>query len=73
MELSGKNKIVADGLRRFNRGKKTVTSKSIEQKYAKELASATPAEKTEIHKRMAEDLLRHGKMLNHKPSAGSLW
>ena len=68
-----KNELVADGFYRFLRGKKTTSSKSIEEKYTAELANAGPGEKTKIHERMVEELLRHEKMLNHKPSAGTLW
>jgi hypothetical protein len=65
-----KNKFVADGFRRFLRGKKAVTPESIEKKYAKELAAAKPAQKTQIREQMARDFLRQQ---NHKPSPGTLW
>jgi hypothetical protein len=65
-----KNKFVADGFRRFLRGKKAVASESIEKKYAKELAAASPAQKAQIPEQMAQGLLRQQ---NHKPSPGTLW
>jgi hypothetical protein len=65
-----KNKFVADGFQRFLRGKKTVTSESIEKKFAKELAAASPAQKAQIREQMARDFLRQQ---NHKPSPGTLW
>jgi hypothetical protein len=68
-----KNKFVADGLRRFMRAKRVFSSESIEQKYAAELANATPAQKLEIRKRMAQEYLRREKFVNHKPSPGTLW
>jgi hypothetical protein len=68
-----KMNFVVDGSRRFWRGKETLASRSFEQKYAAELARANPAEKETIHKRMAEENLRREKVLNHKPSAATLW
>jgi hypothetical protein len=68
-----KNKFVADGFRRFLRGKETVTSESIEKKYAKELAAASPAQKAQIRERMVEEYSRRSKIENHKPSPGTLW
>jgi hypothetical protein len=65
-----KNKFVADGFRRFLRGKKAVTSESIEKKYAKELAAASPARKAQIREQMDRDFLQQQ---NHKPSPGTLW
>ncbi|HEX3889795.1 MAG TPA: hypothetical protein VHX90_03000 [Verrucomicrobiae bacterium] len=65
-----KNKFVADGFRRFLHGKKAMTSESIEKKYAKELAVASPAQKAQIREQMAQDFLRQQ---NHKPSPGTLW
>jgi hypothetical protein len=65
-----KNKFVADGFRRFLRGKKALTSESIEEKCAKELAAASPAQKARIRERMAQEILRRQ---NHKPSPGTLW
>ncbi|HEY1489888.1 MAG TPA: hypothetical protein VGF90_02515 [Verrucomicrobiae bacterium] len=43
-----KTKFVADGYRRFLRGKNAATSESIEKKYAAELAKADPAGKVLI-------------------------
>jgi len=65
-----KNKFVADGFQRFLHGKKTVTSESIEKKYAKELAVASQPQKAQIREQMAQDFLRQQ---NHKPSPGTLW
>jgi hypothetical protein len=64
-----KNKFVADGLQRFLRGKKTIQSEFVGEKYAAEF----PEEKRKIRARVAEEFLRREKMLNHKPSAGTLW
>lgn len=68
-----KNEIVAEGGFRHWLGQRALKSKSIEEKYAGELAKAGPDEKKEIYERMAEETHRHNKMLNHKPSAGTLW
>ena len=68
-----KNEFVANGYRRFVRGKKAVTSESIEKKYAAELAKASPVEKNQIRERMTEEFLRLSKNEGHKPSAGTLW
>jgi len=65
-----KNKFVADGFRRFLRGRKAATDESIEKKYAAELAAANPAQKAQIREKMARDFLRQQ---NHKPSADTLW
>jgi hypothetical protein len=68
-----KNGFVADGFRRFLRGKKTVTSESIEKKYARKLTVASPAQKAQIRERMMEEYSRRSKIENHKPSPGTLW
>jgi hypothetical protein len=68
-----KNKFVADGFRRFLRGKKALTAESIEKKYAVELATASPAEKLQIRTRMVEEYSRRATIENHKPSTGTLW
>jgi len=68
-----KSKFVADGYRRFLRGRKAVSSESIEAKFAAELAKASPAEKILIRERMLEEYSRRIKMENHKPSPGTLW
>jgi hypothetical protein len=65
-----KNKFVADGRQRFLRGKQVLSFESIEKKYAKELANASPAEKLQIRERMVREFLRQQ---NHKPSPGTLW
>jgi hypothetical protein len=68
-----KSKFVADGYRRFLRGKKAVTSESIEAKYAVELAKAGSAEKILICERMVGEYSRRITTENHKPSPGTLW
>jgi hypothetical protein len=68
-----KNKFVADGYRRFLRGKKSVASVSIEKKFAAEPAKASPVEKNQIRERMMEEFLRLSKNEGHKPSVGILW
>ncbi len=68
-----KNNFVADGLSRFLRGQKNAQSKSIEQKCAAELANAGPDENGKIRERMAAEILRREKVLNHKPSSATLW
>ena len=68
-----KNKFVEDGSRRLWLGKKALASEPIEKKFAAELANAAPGEKEVIRKRMAEEISRRAKALNHKPSAGTLW
>jgi hypothetical protein len=65
-----KNGFIADGSQRFFRGKKTATLDSLEQKYAKELAAVSPAQKAQIREKMSRDLQRRQ---NHKPSPGTLW
>jgi hypothetical protein len=65
-----KNGFVADGRGRFLRGKKALTTGSIEKKHAKELAAASPAQKTQIREQMTQEFLRQQ---NHKPSPGTLW
>ena len=71
--MRAKNELVANGYRRFLRGKKAWTSESIEAKYAAEFANANPAQKLEIRKRMAEEFLRRGKAIDHNPSPATLW
>jgi hypothetical protein len=68
-----KNKFVADGPFRFLRGKKNAQSDFIEKKYAAELANAKPVESAKIRERMAAEILQREKVLNHKPSAATLW
>ena len=68
-----KSEIVADGHRPFLQGKKSRTSESIEEKYVAEMAGASPEEKTKIQKRKAEEFLWREKILNHRPSARTLW
>jgi hypothetical protein len=72
VELKGhmKNQIVADGYQRFLRGQKALSSESLEAKYAKQLAVASPAEKTQLRQQMAEELLRKK---SYKPSPQTLW
>lgn len=68
-----KSNIAEGGLRRLLHGQRALKSESIEKKYAAALAKAGPDEKREIYQRMAEEALRRNKMLNHKPSTGTLW
>jgi hypothetical protein len=68
-----KNKFVADGYRRFLQGKKALIAESIERKHAAELASAGPDKKAKIQERLAAELVRREKALNHQPSAATLW
>ena len=68
-----KHQIVADGTHRHFWGKRALSSQSIEEKFAKELATATQEEKKEIYERMADEAMRRKKMLDHKPSAKALW
>ena len=68
-----KNHFVADGLSRFLRGKKNAQFDSIEKKYAAELANAKLVESAKIRERMAAEILRREKALNHKPSGATLW
>jgi hypothetical protein len=68
-----KNQFVADGYRRFLRGKRNAQSDSIEKKYAAELANAKPVENAKNRERMAAEILRREKALNHKPSGATLW
>ena len=67
------NEIVADGGFRHWFGQRALSSEFIEKKYAAELAKAGPDEKKKIYERMAEEALRRHKMLNHQPSAATLW
>ena len=55
------------------RAKRMAASDSTEKKYAVEMANARPDEKEKIRERLAKESLRHGKALNHKPSAATLW
>ncbi len=71
--MKAKNEFVADGFRRFMRGRKAWTVESIEAKYTEELAKAGSARKLEIRERMVEEFLRREKAMNHRPSPGSLW
>jgi hypothetical protein len=68
-----KNKFIADGYQRFLRGKKAVTSESIEKKYVAALAKASPAGKMQIQERMVAEFLQRRKMAAHKPSPATLW
>jgi hypothetical protein len=65
-----KNGFVADGHRRFLRGRKTLSPESMEMKHAGELASASPAQRAQIREQIARNLLRQK---NHKPSPAALW
>jgi hypothetical protein len=65
-----KNGFVADGHSRFLRGKKAASMETIQEKCAKELAAANPAQKAQIQAQMTRRFLRQQ---NHKPSPGTLW
>jgi hypothetical protein len=67
------NTIVAFGGLRLRLGQKAMASESIEKKYAAELATAAPAEKKEIYQRMSDEIEKRRKMMDHKPSAKTLW
>ena len=67
-----KNAFVADGLRRFLRAQRTMTTEAIEKKYARQLAKAGPEQKRKIHEQMAREL-RAQKSPAHRPSPGTLW
>ncbi len=71
--MAVKNHIAADGAWRLLRGQKAASSESIEKKYAAELAKAGPAEKKEIYQRMSDEIEKRRKMMDHKPSAKTLW
>ena len=74
MELTNKNRFVADGLQRFFRAKRNLpTSEEIEKKFAGKIANATPAEKIKIRQEMIRELSRREKTAGHYPSAGTLW
>jgi len=68
-----KNEFVADGPFRFLRGKKLAVPGTIAKKYAPALATASPAEKTQIQERMAAEILRREKTAGHQPSPATLW
>jgi len=68
-----KNQIIADGHRRFLRGKKALLSESVEERYAVELAKADPHQRLLIRRRMVEEYLYRKKIEDHKPSAATLW
>jgi hypothetical protein len=68
-----KNKIVADGESRLWWGQKAMASESIAKKYAAELAKAGLGGKKEIYRRMTDEIERRRKMVDHKPSAATLW
>jgi hypothetical protein len=56
----------------FVRGKESGLWKTIETKYAEDLASASPLKKLRIKLQMQREFLRRRKE-GHKPSAGTLW
>jgi hypothetical protein len=57
----------------FARSNEKVLWKSIEAKYADQLARASASQKLEIHKRMVEESLRREKAMRHRPSSATLW
>jgi hypothetical protein len=64
------NSIISGGFGRLRKGQKKLTLKSLEKKYAKELAEAPPHQKGEIYQRILDE---YNRQKNHKPSAGALW
>jgi hypothetical protein len=68
-----KNEFVADGYRRFSRGRKSRTAESIQKKYAEALAGASPVQKLKIHAQIMKEKWRGAKAESHKPSPGALW
>ena len=68
-----KNKFVVGGSQRLWLGKKALASESVEKKYAVDLAKADPDEKEKIRERMAKENQWRTKVLDHKPSAATLW
>jgi len=67
------NRIAADGPRRFARGKWAMKAESVEREFGAESANVSPDEKKKMRERTAKENARREKMLNHKPSAGTLW
>jgi hypothetical protein len=67
-----KNGFQSHGSIEFARGKESGLWKSIETKYAAELAAASPLKKLRIKFRMHRELLRLRKE-GHEPSAKTLW
>jgi hypothetical protein len=68
-----KSQFWTGGGRRLFQGQKELKSESIETKYAAAPAHAGPEEQRQIPGRMAEESLRRDKMMNPRPSAGTLW
>jgi len=67
-----KTGLVETGPSRFRRGKETALWKSIEAKYADQLASARPLQRLKIKAQMRCEFLRR-RNEGHSPSPGTLW
>jgi hypothetical protein len=67
-----KTGFMSDGPVEFARGKEAMLWKSIEAKYADELASAPLLKRLRIKSRMHREFLRRRKE-GHEPSPGTLW
>jgi hypothetical protein len=67
-----KNGFHSHGSIEFACGKESGLWKSIETKYATELASAAPLKKLKIKFQIQREFLRRRKE-GHRPSAGTLW
>jgi len=67
-----KNGFTKGGPFNFSRAKESGLWKSIQTKFAEELASASPLRKLKIKFRMHREFLRRRKE-GHKPSPGTLW
>jgi hypothetical protein len=67
-----KTSFQAMGPLEFVHGKESALWKSIEAKYASQLASATPFQKVKIKSRRQCEFLR-GRKEGHAPSPGTLW
>lgn len=68
-----KNRIVADGHDRLLDGQRAIRSIFPGKKHPAEQTTARADGKDQIDQRAEEELRRHQKMVNHKPSAGALW
>jgi len=64
---------VSNGPERLFLGQRALKAQSVQKIFAKELENATPGQKKEIHERMTIAAARRQKMLDHKPSAKTLW
>jgi hypothetical protein len=67
-----KNGCQEQGSIEFDRGKESALWKSVQAKYADELAAASPLKKLRIKFQMQREFLRRRKE-GHEPSAKTLW